>query len=128
MAVDADGRPWWPEVSGEAFAGGIADAVTAYWNWQRSRSVERAGALVSFPRFIRKGRDPDRYRVTTGSFGRCGRRHVRLPRVVLGRFHENTRRLQRLIELNRARLLNVTVIRRAGGCRLYSASSRCVRR
>ena len=74
LAVDAEGVPWWTEVSKEAFSNGIADAVTADWNWQKSRSGTRNGHRVGFPRFKRKGRDEDRYRVTTGSFGACDRR------------------------------------------------------
>ena len=112
LAVDSEGSPWWPEVSKEAFSSGIADAVTAYWNWQKSRSGSRKGRRVGFPRFRRKGRDTDRYRVTTGSFGVCDRRHVKLPRVGRVRTHENTRRLHRLLGLSRARVLNVTVRRR----------------
>ncbi len=50
--------------------------------------------------------------MTTGSFGVCDRRHVRLPRIGRVRTHENTRRLHRLLDLNRARVLNVTVRRR----------------
>ena len=112
LAVDAEGVPWWREVSKEAFSNGIADAVTAYWNWQQSRSGARECRAVGFPRFRRKGRDADRYRVTTGSFRVCGRRHGKAPRVGQVRTHENTRWLHRLLELNRARVLNVTVRRR----------------
>ena len=112
LAVDTDGTPWWQEVSKEAFANGIADAVTAYWNWQKGRAGERSGLRPRFPRFRRKGSDPDRYRVTTGSFGVCDRRHVRLPRIGRVRTYENTRRLHRLLGLDRARVLNVTVRRR----------------
>ena len=112
LAVDSGGSPWWPEVSKEAFSCGIADAVTAYWNWQKSRSVGRGGRRVGFPRFRRKGRDADRYRVTTGSFGVCGRRHVKLPRIGRVRTYQNTRRLHRLVELGRARILNAMVRRR----------------
>ena len=112
LAVDAEGVPWWSEVSKEAFSNGIADAVTAYWNWQKGRAGERSGRRPGFPRFRRKGRDTDRYRVSTGSFGVCDRRHVKLPRVGRARTHENTRRLHRLLEINRARVLNVTVRRR----------------
>ena len=112
LAVDEVGNPWWPEVSKEAFSNGIADAVTAYWNWHRSRTGNREGRRVGFPRFRRKGGDRDRYRVSTGSFGITDRRHVKLPRTGRVRTHENTRRLRRLLDLERARLLNVTVRRR----------------
>lgn len=97
--VDWDGSTWWQEVSEDA-----------YWRWQKARGD---GSLrVGFPRFRRRGRDADRYRVTTGSFGLSGRRHVKLPRIGRVRVHENTRRLHWLLELDRAKLLNVTVRRR----------------
>ena len=112
VAVDTEGNPWWTEVSKEVFANGVADAVTAYWNWQKSLSGKRDGRSVGFPRFRKRSRDRDRFRVTTGSFGLVDRRHVRLPRIGVVRTHENMRRLHRLVELGRARLLNVTVRRR----------------
>ena len=110
IAVDEDGNPWWQEVSKEAFSNGIADAVDACWKWRRARND--GTRQVGFPRFRRRGRDADRYRVTTGSFGLSGRRHVKLPRIGTVRVHENIRRLHRLLELERARLLNVTLRRR----------------
>ena len=110
IAVDHDGNPWWQEVSKEAFSNGIADAVDAYWRWQKGRGD--GGRRVGFPRFRRRGRDADRYRVTTGAFGIAGRRHLKIPRVGIVRVHENTRRLHRLLELDRARLLNMTIRRR----------------
>ena len=39
----------------EALSGGIADAVTAYWNWQKNRSGIRSGVSVGFSRLRRKG-------------------------------------------------------------------------
>ena len=112
LAVDSSGHRWWQGVSKEAFSSGMADTVTAYWNWQKSSSGSRAGCRVGFPRFRRKGRDADRYRTTTGSFGVCGRRHVKLPRIVRVRTHRNTSRLHRLVELGGARILKVAVRRR----------------
>jgi putative transposase len=44
ICVNAEtGAVWWPECSKEAYPGGIAGAVDAYWNWQTSRSGKRAG-------------------------------------------------------------------------------------
>ena len=74
--------------------------------------MSERGRQPGFPRFRREGRDADRYRVTTGSFEVCDRRHVKLPRIGRVRTHENTRRLHRLLGLDRARLLNDTVRRR----------------
>ncbi len=53
----ATGEAWWPEVSKEAFADGIAGAVDAYWNWQKSRAGTREGRRMGFPRFKRKGQE-----------------------------------------------------------------------
>jgi putative transposase len=61
------GGTWWAECSKEAYAGGIAAAVDAYWNWQQSRAGARAGRRVGFPRFKKKGRDRDRVTFTTGA-------------------------------------------------------------
>ena len=107
---------WWPEVSKECFSSGISGAVDGYWAWVDSRSGERKGPKVCFPRFKKKGRDDDRYGVTTGSFGLDGRRHVKVPRVGTVRLHENARRLERLISGNRARILSATISRRGGRC------------
>ncbi|MQA60431.1 MAG: transposase [Actinophytocola sp.] len=119
--TDTDtGEVWWPEVSKEAFADGIRGAVDAYWNWQSSRSGNRAGRRVGFPWFKRKGRDRDRVTFTTGAIRvEADRRHVTVPRLGTLRVHENTRRLQRLIANDRARILAATVTRR--GTRLMVA-------
>ena len=110
------GVPWWRDVSKEAFSSGIRDAVRAYWNWMDSLKGKRAGPRVGFPRFRKKGVDADRYRISTGSFGPCDNRHVKIPRVGRIRVHENMRRLTRLVGKGRAKLLSATVVRRGGRC------------
>lgn len=111
------GLPWWAECSKEAYAGGIAGAVDAYWNWQQSRAGARAGKRVGFPRFKRKGRDADRVSFTTGAMRvEPDRRHLTLPVIGTVRTHENTRRLERLIAKGRARVLAISV--RRNGTRL----------
>jgi putative transposase len=106
----ATGQPWWPECSKEAYADGIAGAVDAYWNWQNSRSGKRDGKPMGFPRFKKKGRDPDRVTFTTGAMRvEPGRRHLTLPVIGTVRTHENTRRIERLIAKGRARVLAITV-------------------
>jgi putative transposase len=114
------GEAWWPQVSKEAFADGIKAAADGYWNWQASRAGKRAGKRVGFPRFAKKGRDPDRVTFTTGAIRvEPDRRHVTIPRIGTVRTHENTRRLQRLLAKGRARVLAVTVSRK--GTRLIAA-------
>jgi len=105
------GALWWPEVSKEAFSNGVRDAVEAYWRWQRSRQGRIAGRRVGFPRFKKRGRDQDRYTITTGSFGLADRRHITMPRIGVVRLHQNARRLERLIGLGRAKVLSMTVRR-----------------
>ncbi|UQX12497.1 IS607 family element RNA-guided endonuclease TnpB [Candidatus Mycobacterium methanotrophicum] len=118
VCVNAEtGQPWWPECSKEAYADGIAGAVDAYWNWQTSRAGKRAGKRVGFPRFKKKGRDADRVCFTTGAMRvEPDRRHLTLPVIGTVRVHENTRRLERLIRSDRARVLAISV--RRNGTRL----------
>ncbi len=125
VCVNAEtGQVWWPECSKEAYADGIAAAVDAYWNWQKSRSGTRAGKRVGFPRFKRKGRDADRVSFTTGAMRvEPDRRHLTIPVIGTVRTHENTRRLERLIRAGRARVLAISV--RRNGTRM-DASVRVV--
>ena len=111
LCRDADGREWWRDLSKEAAACGIADAVDAYWRHMKSDTGNSGRRSVGFPRFKRKGRDHDRYRVSTGSFGPDGDRHVKIPRVGRVRVHESMRDLTRLIRCGRARLGSMTVAR-----------------
>jgi putative transposase len=118
VCVNVDtGTVWWPECSKEAYADGIDGAVEAYWNWQQSRAGKRDGKPMGFPRFKKKGRDPDRVSFTTGAMRvEPDRRHLTLPVIGTVRTHENTRRLERLIRAGRARVLAITV--RRNGTRL----------
>jgi putative transposase len=118
VCVNAEtGAVWWPECSKEAYADGIAGAVDAYWNWQRSRAGKRHGKPMGFPRFKKKGRDTDRVCFTTGAMRvEPDRRHLTLPVVGTVRTHENTRRVERLIATGRARVLAISV--RRNGTRL----------
>jgi putative transposase len=114
------GEVWWPHISKEAFADGIKGAVDGYWTWQASRAGKRPGKRAGFPRFARKGRDRDRATFTTGPIRiEPDRRHVTLPRAGTIHVHENTRKLQRLLAKDRARILAVTVSRK--GTRLIAA-------
>ena len=115
LCVDSEtGHEWWRDISKEAAANGVADAVRAYWDWVSSRNGRRKGRRVGFPRFRRKGRGRESYRVTTGAFGLTDRRHVRLPRIGVVRLQENARRLDRLVGKGLARVKSVTVSVEAG--------------
>src|SRR5574337_233855 len=113
VCVNAEtGRVGWLECSKEAYADGISGTVDAYWNWQTSRAGERAGKRAGFPRFKKKGRDNDRVCFTTGALRvEPDRRHLTLPVIGTVRTHENTRRIERLIRVGRARMLAISVRR-----------------
>lgn len=111
------GQTWWKECSKEAYADGVKGAVDAFWNWQQSRAGKRNGRPMGFPRFKKKGRDQDRITFTTGAMRvEADRRHLTIPRIGCVRTHENTRRIQRLIAKDRARILAIGV--RRNGTRL----------
>ncbi|MHB2028499.1 MAG: IS607 family element RNA-guided endonuclease TnpB [Acidimicrobiales bacterium] len=106
------GEVWWPEVSKEVFADGVRGASDAYWRWQKSRAGQIKGRKVGFPRFKKRGRDRDRFSFTTGVMRlEADRRHLTLPVLGTIRTHENTRRIERLIALDRAKIIGVTVSR-----------------
>lgn len=113
VCVNAEtGEVWHAENSKEAYASGIFDACDAFDRWARDRA--NGNGRVGFPRLKRRGRDGDRYRITTGSFGLVGRRHIRIPRVGVIRVCENTRKLARLVEKgpDRAKVRSMVVRRR----------------
>jgi putative transposase len=118
--VDDVGEAWWREVSKEVFADGVKGATNAYLRWQKSRSGKIAGRPVGFPRFKKRGHDRDRFSFTTGTMRlEADRRHLTLPILGTLRTHENTRRIERLLVLDRAKVLGVTVSRR--GDRIIAA-------
>jgi putative transposase len=107
--------PWWGENSKEAYSSGLANLATALTNWRDSRTGERRGPVVRFPRFKGK-RSGVSCRFTTGAFGlvESDRRHVTLPRIGLVRTHESTRKLARHVERGTARIRSATVSYRSG--------------
>ena len=109
---DETGEVWWPHISKEVFADGVKGAVDGYWRWKKSRAGKISGKPVGFPRFKKRGHDRDRFSFTTGAMRlERDRRHITLPVLGTIRTHENTRPLERLIALDRAKVLAVTVSR-----------------
>jgi len=125
--------PWWREVSMHAFRSGIVDAAEALENWSKSRSGERRGRRVGFPRFKKRAKS-----VPSVSFVEINHqlswlhenRHairlmlpqstpdpaVKRRRNELAWLHTttSTRRLYGLVEQGRASIQKVTVARRGG--------------
>ena len=79
-------------------------------NWSTSRSGQRAGAAVGFPRLKARHRSARSVRFTTGAIRvEPDRHHVTLPRLGAIRTHESTRKLARRLQAGTARILSVTV-------------------
>jgi putative transposase len=114
-AEKATVAPWWKENSKEAYATGIADLCTALKNWKDSESGARKGRKAGFPRFRSKRKDQARVRFTTGVIRvEPDRRTITLPVVRTLHSKENTRRLERLVQAGKARILSATLSERWG--------------
>ena len=104
--------PWWAEHSKEAYNSGLAALAAALRNWRQSRSGDRAGELVGFPRFRRRG-GRESCRFTTGAIRVDDARHVTLPRIGRLSTAETTSKLASRIAAGTARILTATVRREA---------------
>jgi putative transposase len=107
---------WWDRNSKVSCNTGLANAAAALKNWHESRTGQRAGARVGFPRFKKKATAYLSCRFTTGAIRlEADQRHVTLPRLGTIRTHESTRKLQRRLADGRARILSATVRRESDG-------------
>ncbi|MEV7898256.1 IS607 family element RNA-guided endonuclease TnpB [Streptomyces cyaneofuscatus] len=115
--------PWWKEVSTYAFQSAFIDADQAWKNWQDSLAGRRAGRKVGYPRFKKKGRARDSFRlhhtVPQPTIRLDGYRRLTLPRLGTIRIHDSGKRLARLITRGQAVVQSVTVSRSAN--RWYAA-------
>lgn len=101
--------PWWRENSKEAYNTGLDALARALDAWKKSRSGDRLGQRVGFPRF-KAARDRRRVRFSTGIIRvEADRKHVTLPRIGRVKTHESTRKLARRVENGTARLLSATL-------------------
>ncbi|MEV5833404.1 IS607 family element RNA-guided endonuclease TnpB [Nocardia sp. NPDC052112] len=112
--------PWWAANSKEAYNTGLDALARGLDAWSKSRTGQRAGAKVGFPRFKAKHRADKAVRFTTGTIRvEPDRHHLTLP--VIGTLHtlESTRKLARRVEAGTAKILSATV--RFEGGRWYCA-------
>ena len=105
------GLAWWEQNSKCAYQEAFRDLDRALREFTRSKKGERQGRRLGFPRFKKRGRCRDSFRLT-GTL-RCGRGTVTLPRLGVIRTHESTRKLARRLEDGTARILSATVSRTA---------------
>ena len=102
---------WWEQNSKCAYQESFRDLDGALRDFTKSRKDERKGRRLGFPRFKKKGRCRDSFRLTGAV--RCGRGTVTLPRLGAVKTHESTRKLARRLENGTARILSATVSRTA---------------
>jgi putative transposase len=102
---------WWAENSKCAYQEAFRDLDKALRQFIKSRNGQRKGKRLGFPRFKRKGRCRDSFRLY-GAL-RCTGQTVTLPRLGTVRTCESTARLERRLADGRARILSATVSRTA---------------
>ncbi|MGW3168022.1 helix-turn-helix domain-containing protein [Streptomyces sp. NPDC001142] len=94
--------PWWHEVNTYAFQSAFIDADRAWANWLDSLRDRRAGRRVGYPRFKKKGRARDAFRlhhdVKKPSIRTAGYRRLRMPTIGEVRLHDSAKRMARLVD------------------------------
>ncbi|MFD8789446.1 RNA-guided endonuclease InsQ/TnpB family protein [Streptomyces vinaceus] len=115
--------PWWHEVNTHTFQSAFLDADRAWKNWLDSLRGVRAGRKVGYPRFKKKGRARDSFRlhhdVKRPGIRLATYRRLRLPTIGEVRLHDSGKRLGRLVDRGRAIVQSVTVSR--AGHRWYAS-------
>lgn len=116
--IKHEAAPWWAANSKEAYNTGLDALARGLDAWSKSRTGQRAGARVGFPRLKAKHRAKQSVRFTTSTIRvEPDRHHVTLP--VIGTLHtlESTRKLARRLEAGTAKILSATL--RFDGGRWY---------
>jgi putative transposase len=103
------GLAWWSENSKCAYQEAFRDLDRALRDFIKSRKGERKGKRLGFPRFKKRGKCRDSFRLT-GSL-HCSAATVTLPRLGTIATHESTRKLARRLGNGTARILSATVTR-----------------
>jgi len=103
---------WWRENSKCAYQEAFRDLDRALRDFGKSKQGERKGPRLGFPRFKKRSRCRDSFRLAERSI-RCVGSTVTLPRLGTIRTHESTRKLARRLDNGTARILSATVSRTA---------------
>ena len=105
------GLAWWPENSKCAYQEAFRNLDRALRDLVKSRKGERKGRRLGFPRFKKRGRCRDSFRLT--GVLRCSGSTVTLPRLGTLKTCEPTATLAQKIDTGTARILSATVSRTA---------------
>lgn len=102
---------WWSDNSKCAYQEAFRDLDRALRDFAKSRKGARKGKRLGFPRFKKRGKCRDSFRLTGAV--RCEGGTVTLPRIGTVRTHEDTGKLASKITDGSARILSATVSRTA---------------
>jgi putative transposase len=102
---------WWGENSKCVYQEAFRDLDHALSEFVKSRKGQRKGRRLGFPRFKKRGRGREAFRLY-GAI-RCGDGHVKLPRLGAIHTHEGTVKLTARIADGTARIVSATVSRTA---------------
>ncbi len=103
---------WWAENSKSVYQEAFRNLDRALADFVKSRKGERKGRRLGFPRFKKRGRCRDSFRLAAEPM-RCAGTTVTLPRLGTIRTHESTRKLGRRLKAGNARIMSATVSRTA---------------
>jgi len=106
------GLAWWDQNSKCCYQEAFRDLDRALSEFIKSKKGKRKGKRHGFPKFKKRRKCKDSFRVTIGPM-RCSGHIVTLPRLGAIRTHESTRKLARRIGNGTARILSATVSRTA---------------
>lgn len=107
----ANGASWWSNNSKCVYQEAFIDLERAAKTFFASRAGRRPGPLLGFPRFKRKGKSRDRFRLT--GLIRVSPTWVQLPKLGMLRVSENPVKLLRRIDAGTARITSASVSREA---------------
>lgn len=102
---------WWAENSKCTYQEAFRDLDRSLREFIKSKKSERKGKRLGFPKFKKKGRCRDSFRVNQTL--RCAGTTVTLPRIGIIKTHEPTEKLAVRLENGTARILSATVTRTA---------------
>src|SRR6266487_1529302 len=101
--------PWWAQNSKEAYNSGLDALARGLKQYSASRSGQRRGPGIGFPRFKSRHRSRVSCRFTTGAIRINDGMHVVLPRVGRVKTHELTTALMTRVRGGTARIMAATV-------------------
>jgi IS605 OrfB family transposase len=112
---------WWGENSKCVYQEAFRDLDRALRDFTKSKKGQRKGRRLGFPRFKRRGRCREAFRLTGVIC--CASATVTLPRLGALRTHESAGKLARRIDNGTARILSATVSRLARLARIHARAA-----